>query len=342
VKNTPPQRGRTTPDKKIAVEFVGVKIKISTEGLTLDALEEMIFDIVRTIGQKAMVKALEEYDEQLREERPRKILRNISKKTKYLQTRVGCVQYKRTLYKEKVTGKPRYLLDEQLKMHKNQRLSLKISQIFGTLASVEPYRGVAEQISKLIGIQYSHEAIRQNVIKEGRKIEEQEKKELEKVKLLDYQLPEDIPEVLYTETDATYIRRQVKGKKTKRRKRHFEVKIGMNYIGKESRYKTGEKKSKKLIRKSIYTGIKVGRNKFLENLSYLSERDYGLSAVRKSYFGGDGDTWIRAGQKEYFPEAEYLLCLYHLFERLRRALPGKKEKQQRIKILFEKNNVSES
>ena len=342
MKKTSPQKGSTTPKKNITVEFPGVKVKINTEGLTLEALDEMIFEISRGIGQKAFVGALAEYDEELRKDRPRGVFENINKKGKYLQTLVGNLWYRRTKYKDK-SGKPRYLLDEKLKMHRNQRMSLKISQIFGTLASIEAYRGVAEQISKLLGITYSHEAIRQNVIKEGKRIEEQEGKELEKVKLLDYQLPREIPDTLYTETDATYIRKQNKGKKKKgRKKRHFEVKIGLNYTGKESRYKAGEKKSKKLKNKSIYAGIKPNRKEFLEKLSYISERDYGLSAVRKSYFGGDGDTWIRAGQKDYFPRSEYLLCLYHLFERLRGAFPGRKEKQKAIKMLFEKDKISEA
>ncbi len=340
---TSPQKGRTTPEKKITVDFPGVKVKIRPEELTLETLEELIFDISRGIGQKAFAGAIKDYDKKLRKARPCGMLKNVGKKTKYLQTRVGEIPYRRTLYKEKATGKSRYLLDEALKIGKNQRMSLKISQIFGTMSSVEAYRGVASQISKLLGIRYSHEAIRQNVIKEGKRIETQEEKELEKIKALDYKMPKEIPEVLYTETDATYIRKQNKGKKKKgRKKRHFEVKLGLNYTGKESRYKTGEQRTKRLKNRSIYAGIKPDRKKFLENLSYISERDYGLSAVRKRYFGGDGDTWIRRGQKNYFPGAEYLLCLYHLFERLRGAFPGRKEKQIKIKTLFEENKITEA
>lgn len=339
---TPPHKGSATPDKNITIEFTGVKIKIEPDGLTLEALEEMVFDISREIAQKAMQGVLECYDEKLRRERPRGSLANMGKKRKCIQTLVGCVEYRRTLYKETPDGKARYLLDEQLKMQRNQRMSLKLSQIFGTLASVEPYRGVAQQVSELIGVSYSHEAVRQNVIKEGLRIEEQEEKELEKVRQLDYQLPKEVPAVVYTETDATYIRKQNKRKKNKNKKRHFEVKIGINYTGKEPRYTGGKRTSRKLINKKIYTGIKAGRNKFLEQFSYLSERDYGLSIAKKSYFGGDGDTWIRQGQKEYFPRAEYLLCPYHLFRRLREALPGRREEQKRLKLLFEKNKITEA
>ena len=214
---TSPQLGRPTPEKNITVEIPGVKIKIPREGLTLEALEGMIFDIVCAQGRNAMMATVSEYDRMLGKERVRGLLKNIGKKIKYLQTRLGEISYRRTLYKEKATGKARYLLDEALKMGKNQRMSLKLSQIMGTLASVEVYRGAAEKISRLMGISYSHEAIRQNVIKEGRKTEEQEEKELEKIKALDYRLPKEIPEVLYTEADATYIRKQNKGKKNFRR-----------------------------------------------------------------------------------------------------------------------------
>ena len=62
---------------------------------------------------------------------------------------------------------------------------------------------------------------------------------------------------------------------------------------------------------------------------------------KKSYLGGDGDTWIREGKKEYFSNSKYLLCPFHLFRNLRRALPGKKQSQKRLKRLFEKNKIDE-
>ena len=66
---------------------------------------------------------------------------------------------------------------------------------------------------------------------------------------------------------------------------------------------------------------------------------FGLSGVKESYFGGDGDSWIREGKEQYFSRSEYLLCPFHLFKNLRRAIPGKKKTQKRIKELFEKNKI---
>jgi len=326
----------------ITLEFKPVKLKIPVKDLTLEALEEMVFDIRQEIGKTALIEALSQYDEILRKQRPRGELKNICRKTKYLQTRAGDIQYQRTLYREKATAKSRYLLDEALKIDKNQRMSLKVMQLVGVLASNSPYRGVQEQLKKLVGLFCSHEAVRQNVIREGRRIEEKEAKEHKKIKELDYQMPQDLPEVVYNETDATYIRKQNKGSKIGRRKKHLEVKLGIGYTGKEPRYKAGRKKSKGLKQRIVYADIKAGRNEFLDKFSCLSERVFGVSLVKKSYFGGDGDSWIREGKKEYFGSSEYLLCPFHLFRNLPRALPGKKKIHKKLKKLFEKNKIDEA
>jgi len=166
----------------ITLEFKPVKIKIPTENLTLQALEQMVFDIRQELGKTVLVNALRQYDKILRESRPKGILKNIRTKTKYLQTWVGNIQYRRTLYKEKATGKPKYLLDEALGLDKNQRMSLRMTEIMGLLASAEPYRKTQEQLAKLLGISWRGEAIRQNVIREGRRIEAREAKEHKKIK----------------------------------------------------------------------------------------------------------------------------------------------------------------
>jgi len=114
------------------------------------------------------------------------------------------------LFKDRQTGKAKYLLEEALKIEKNQRMSLRMMQIMGVLSASSPYRAVEEQLKKLLGISCSYEAIRQRVIAEGKEIEEQEEKEHLKIRELDYQMPEEIPEVVYTETDATFIRKQNK------------------------------------------------------------------------------------------------------------------------------------
>lgn len=162
-----------------------------------------------------------------------------------------------------------------------------MSQLLGALASVSPYREVEDSLNKILGIRWSHEAIRQNVIREGKRIEEWERKEHQKIKTLDYELPSQVPQVVYNETDATYIRKQNKGKKRGRKKRHLEVKAGIGYTGKEPRYDKGKRKAKKLSQKVVYVDIRAERDEFLDRFSCLSEKIFGTSLVKKSYLGGD-------------------------------------------------------
>ncbi len=107
------------------------------------------------------------------------------------------------------------------------------------------------------------------------------------------------------EADAAYISLQHRGKKKKEK---MEIKLGVGYTGKEARYSSG--KSKRL--KEKFTFIGTGKE-FMRNLSFQAESRLSLSKVKKILFGGDGDSWITFGIKEYFPNSIYLLCLYHLF-----------------------------
>ncbi len=90
----------------------------------------------------------------------------------------------------------------------------------------------------------------------------------------------------------------------------------------------------------VYVDIRAKRDEFLDRFSCLSEKVFGTSLAKKSYLGGDGDSWIREGRKEYFGNSEYLLCPFHLFRNLRKALPGKKKIHNKLKKLFENNEIN--
>jgi len=329
-------KGSATPERTITVEFSSVKVKIPTPGLTFEGLEELIFDISRSISQKAFIEALNDYDLLLSRNRGRGNYKNLGSRTKKLQTIIGEVIYKRRLYRN-TSGDLVYLLDEALGMVKNQRMSLKLGQIFGILANMGPYRAAQESLNKLTGLFRSHENIRLNAIKEGRRIEQRRNEEIKKIKALDYKVPDEIPEVVYTEADATYIRKQNKGKKSA--EKHLEVKIGIGYTGKEPRYKKGTLTARKLSKRFIMASIKDNRRDFLDKLSCRAEEIHSLSLAKESYFGGDGDLWIRSGKDEYFGRSKYLLCPYHLFRRLRQAFSHDKEAQSRIKKLFSSDKI---
>jgi len=313
----------------IAITFPQVKVKIPIKGLTFDNIEDMIFEISQNIACRVFEKALTDIDDYLRNKRERGKLKNTGKRKKYFLTRFGDILYSRTRYKDRC-GKSHYLLDEALSIVKNQRISLSRARIECFLSALSSYREVVEGIRLLIGGPRCHEAIRQSVIKEGKLIIENQEKRLKQIENLDYP-DKEAPDTAYIEADATYITLQKKGKEKGGK---LEVKLGVGYTGKEARYSTG--KSKKLKEKFTFVG--TGKE-FMRNLSLLAEERLSLSKVKKVIFGGDGDSWITSGIKDYFSSATYILDLYHLYKRFKESLSRRKEEQKVIKGLLLSNQI---
>ena len=266
----------------ITITFPEVKVNARIKDLTFDILENMIFEISQNIASKVFEKALTDVDNTLRKNRERGSLKNTGKRGKYFLTRLGDTFYTRTRYKDK-DNKSHYLLDEALSIKKKQRISLSRTRIECFLSALSSCRDVVEGIELLIGGPRCYEAIRQSVIKEGNLIIEDQEKKLKQIENLNY-LEKEAPDTAYLKADATYIKQQ----KIKKDKGLLEVKLGMFYTGKETRYSSG--KSKRVKGKLIYTGIGVSGRKFMEKLSLLAEERLSLSKVKKILFGGDGDS----------------------------------------------------
>jgi len=313
----------------ITITFPQVKVKIPIKGLTFDILENMLFEILQNIARRVFEKAITDIDETLRKNRERGKLRNTGKREKYFLTRFGDILYLRTRYKDK-NNKSYYLLDEALSIDKNQRVSLCRAMIECFLSTLSSYREVVGQAQLLLGNFRSHESIRRGVIKEAKRLIENQKRKLQKIINLEYK-EGNPPDTAYLEADETYITLQKKGKGKGGK---LAVKLGVGYTGKEPRYRKG--KSKRL--KEKFTFIGTGKD-FMEKLSLIAEERLSLSKVKKVLFGGDGDSWIISGIKEYFPNSIYLLCLYHLFKKFKECLPKRKEEQKVIKGLLLSNQI---
>jgi len=315
----------------IAITFPQVKVNTEIKDLSFDNLEDMIFEISQNIARKVFEKAITDIDNYLRIKRERGKLKNTGKRGKYFLTRFGDILYSRTRYKDQ-DNQSHYLLDEALSISKNQRISLSRARIECFLSALSSYREVVEGIRLLIGGPRCHEAIRQSVIKEGKLIIENQKKKLKQIENLDYP-DKEAPDTAYLEADATYITLQKKGQEKGGK---LEVKAGVGYTGKEARYKTG--KSKRLTEK--FTFIGTGKS-FMRNLSLLAEERLSLSKVKKVIFGGDGDSWITSGIKDYFSSATYILDLYHLYKKFKECLSKRKQEQKVIKDLLLSNQIDQ-
>ena len=175
------------------------------------------------------------------------------------------------------------------------------------------------------------------MIKEAQLIIKNQEKKLQKIRNFNYQEGTS-PDIDYIEADTTFIKLQKKGKK--KSKGSLEVKLGIGYTGKEDRYSTD--KSQRLTHKFSFVSVGKSGKKFMEELSLLAEEKFSLSKVKRLLFGGDGDSWIICGIKDYFPLAIYLLCLYHLFKKIREGLGKRKDEQKMVKDLLLSNQIDKA
>jgi len=77
----------------------------------------------------------------------------------------------------------------------------------------------------------------------------------------------------------------------------------------------------------------------MKNLNLQAEERLSISKVKKVIFGGDGDSWITSGIKDYFSSTTYILDLYHLYKKFKECLLKRKEEQKVIKDLLLSNQI---
>jgi hypothetical protein len=335
----------------IAITFPQVKINLPLDEITFDTLEQMVFDITQAMGRKAIEKTLGDIDDVLRDTRPKGAMENAGKRARYFLTRLGGIRYKRTRYIDKATGKGRYLLEEKLKIKINQRISLARSRIEMVMASLTTYRSTEKDVELLTGYRRSHESIRQSVIKEAEKILAYQENAIEKTRRLeDDKKPDVVHDIIYVESDSTFLRLQRNKKRRahrrmirlrRRRRKSIEIKMGIGYTDKVRRYKHGRPGPLALKDKFTYASIGSGKA-FMENLSLIAEKRLGLSWAKQVIFGGDGCSYITSGIRDYFVNAIYVLCKFHLKRNIKRCLASRPNTQNRINDLLAKDMIDKA
>ncbi|MDY0088483.1 MAG: UPF0236 family protein [Coriobacteriia bacterium] len=95
----------------------------------------------------------------------------------------------------------------------------------------------------------------------------------------------------------------------------FEAKVGVVYGAKAS----VSKDRVELVDRAVYAGIEDSTT-FGRRMSVLA-MEAGMLACGRTILIGDGAGWIRTMAKDVFPDAVYVLDLYHLKHRIRRVYP---------------------
>lgn len=253
---------------------------------------------------------------------------------------MGNISYQKHLYQDR-EGHYHCLLDETLGINPNQRTSLgyqKMAGLFSFLAG--SYRKAEEFLNYSFSDSVSFECIRRQVQRQGEKIQEEEEatfrqtlEEVLKGTTITPSKPSADP--FYLEVDGTMIHLQ------KQEMRQAELKLAILHKGKEKRYPAGTSEAKKLKEKWAYAGLGPGEE-FMAKVSLLAEEQFQLSSQKLILVGGDGASWIKEGARDYFPQAFYQLCPFHLERRLTQTLSANRKRQDELRSLLTEGQLAEA
>lgn len=274
----------------------------------LEDIEKNLFQELQTVYQAVLVKALEELDIWLRDNRDYKRFENREMQKCTLATMFGPVMINRRRYIDREKGERVALLDQYLQFSGNDTLSPFLTEIAVEWAVRGPsYRDARDRFCDLLGYQaMSHEKIRQEVLKiEPKAIEvEEEPKQAD---------------VLFLEVDGLNVSKQNSTRKNR------EVKIGIAHEGWEKKHPSSQ--DYVLKNKSYWKTLENGEV-FWDTFSrHLYER-YTITENTHIVINGDGAEWIRSGV-DYFQNAIYTYDRYHIKPWIKRALSNRTKEERR-------------
>ncbi|NLI70701.1 MAG: ISLre2 family transposase [Firmicutes bacterium] len=239
------------------------------------------------LGVSLMKEILEGLDEKIREERGERrgyhvVHRNQKNR---IVTLFGEMEYRRTYYREKATGKYVYLADERVGITPHMRVDPVVkAELMEDAASIS-YEQATCQFEKQSGVKLSKQTVAKTVESfPPHKPEEPESKK--KVK------------TLYIECDEDHI--------PCKRKPGLQARLIYVHEG-----RVGTKKRPALKNAYYFTSVTKDVTDFwFEVCDYLASH-YDLFYLEKIFLSGDGASWIRTGT-EVMPDNVFFLDRYHL------------------------------
>jgi len=284
-----------------------LKISLPEKVSDVNELEEAIFEALREAGKELLREELERRDKELIQlsgkgvEPQKRVERS-------LLSRFGEVRFLRTQVFCPVEGRWWYMLDQLLGLRPYQRVTPWVERRGTELATLYPYRQAAGLLSQEIGHELSHRTLHNWVQREGKRLEEEEAKEWERL-WEEGVIEGGEREIVVIETDATSIHAQ--GEETD----NLEVKVGLLYSGKELESRTAKQKRYRLKEKRLYATLK-GAESFGEGLYLTATRNLGVERAKHLLLLGDGASWIRSLWEMHFSRAIYQLDHWHLRRKL--------------------------
>lgn len=287
---------------------------LSNEKIKFKSLEENIFKEMMKLGREIIQEELRKLDKLILDYRDKEIFVPKDFQPTTIKTKLGEIPIARRRYKMVINGKSRmiYLLDELLEINDFGLYSQGIVEMVAREITKKSYRETAKTISEDTDNTISHTAVRNIVLKLGRKIK---KIEEEKIRLYEEGKIEGTKEAQYVfcEHDGIYVKKQkskkhkgkkkfkvkhFKKKKGKKKKNGIELKIAVIHEGKEPRYANDYKLKNKII---VGTASKSKDLKKIEDATIgTTYKEYKIKSI---VINGDGADWtgnIVEGAKEIF------------------------------------------
>ena len=287
---------------------------LSNEKINFKSLEENTFKEMMKLGRKIIQDELRMLDKLILDYRDKEIFVPKDFQETTIKTKMGEIPIARRRYKMKINGEIKwiYLLDEFLEINDFGLYSQGIVEMVAREVTKKSYRETAKTISEDTDNAISHTAVRNIVLKLGKKIK---KIEEEKIKLYEEGKIEGSKEskYIFCEHDGIYIKKQkskkhngkkknkvkhFKKKKGRKKKNGIELKIGVIHEGKEPRYTNDYKLKNKII---------VGTAKKAKELKKIEDTVIGTTykeyKIKNIVINGDGADWtgnIVEGVKEIF------------------------------------------
>ena len=311
----------------LGMDFVKIGATFLDHLDQFDVMEKETKELTDRAAARFMEGMLNYANELICQNRKRKEAYDIQRhRQRTLITTAGDVTFTHSLFKDKKSGKSRYLLDRAIELPPHERFSAPAEAKALSEAEVYSYQHAADSLA--IGAQtISKSAVKEKV--HGLRNSFPEETEADKKKRVEY---------LYIEADEDHVPRQKDG----------EEKTG-NFIGKLIYLFEGKedvcKGRRCLIRPHYHGGLYQGsdENAALWNeVQRYIETHYDTEFLKCVYISGDGANWIKAGV-DYVDRSVFVADRYHLMKYINRvsrlALNEEKWVKQRFYKYIYKNKL---
>ena len=272
---------------------ITVEVEISNREMqSFGKLVATAFELAMEFGRKLVVRALELRDQELAETRDKKRFRSKGKRQTSVKTKLGVVEYQRTVYVDNAAPEGRscvYLLDEALEIDKVGLVSEDVCQAAAKAVCETSYRGAAKIITETTGLYISAQGVWNILQSLGRR----QKARIEQyTKCAEQHCSTGVIEskLLYEENDGIHLKLQ--GESRKKYGSDKEMKVGIAYDGATWQIGKDKKKRRTLDSKAAYASFENAQD-FMKNKEGLIASRFNVDEIELRVINGDGAKWIR-------------------------------------------------